>query len=372
MTHIVEINDAAELAGYRLLWNSLLPQTRRASFFQSLDWLAAYWRHYGQSQRLRVLIVHAAGAPIGILPLVVRPESTRLGTVRVLTYPLHDWGTFYGPVGPNPTATLLGGLGHICRTARDWDLVDLRWVSQANGEDRRTEAVMNIKQLTPESGVWATSAQIDLAGTWENYWAARTSKWRNNVRRSEKRLAEQGGITYLRYRPQGIAYGDADPRWDLYDTCERLAAESWQGDSRTGTTLSHASIRPFLRDAHEAAARAGALDMNLLLVDGRPIAFNYAYQYRGYVYGLRTGFDSAPEHDGAGTVLQCRMIQDCFARGDHTYDLGAEYLDCKRYWQTHLADSYRYTYFPPRARAQALRLKRRLEHWWSTRRSRSA
>ena len=56
MTQIVEINDAAELANYRLLWSSLLPQTRRASFFHSLDWLEVYWRHYGHEQRLRVLV----------------------------------------------------------------------------------------------------------------------------------------------------------------------------------------------------------------------------------------------------------------------------------------------------------------------------
>ena len=107
MSHVEEINDIFQLEGYRLLWNALLPQTRNATFFQSFDWLKVYWEHFGVGQRLRVLVVCSEGRPIGILPLVVRREKSRVGPIRVLTYPLHDWGTFYGPIGPNPTATLI-------------------------------------------------------------------------------------------------------------------------------------------------------------------------------------------------------------------------------------------------------------------------
>ena len=106
MTTIEEINDPVRLADLRPLWNHLLGETPGATFFQSCDWLECYWRHYGPGQRLRVLVVRDGQRPLGILPLVVRTERTRVGSVRVLTYPLHDWGTFYGPIGPEPAATL--------------------------------------------------------------------------------------------------------------------------------------------------------------------------------------------------------------------------------------------------------------------------
>ena len=56
MIHVEEINNHRELAASRLLWNSLLPQTRNATFFQSFDWLEIYWKHFGPSQRLRLLM----------------------------------------------------------------------------------------------------------------------------------------------------------------------------------------------------------------------------------------------------------------------------------------------------------------------------
>lgn len=139
MIDVEEINDPEQLTDRRLLWNALFPQTPGATFFQSLDWLEVYCRHFAAAQRLRVLVVSADGRPVGILPLVVQTERTRLGRVRTLTYPLHDWGTFYGPIGPNPTATLLAGLRHVRRTPRNWDMLDLRWVDVDGCDRGRTE-----------------------------------------------------------------------------------------------------------------------------------------------------------------------------------------------------------------------------------------
>jgi CelD/BcsL family acetyltransferase involved in cellulose biosynthesis len=368
MTTVREVNDLQELAGYRPLWNALMAQTTGASFFHSLDWLETYWTHFRDAGRLRVLIVSQGPRVVGILPLVVRTERRRIGAVRVLTYPLDHWGSFYGPIGPHPRATLLAGLSHVRRTKRDWDFIELPWVDAAGSDQGRTQSAMKQAGLDVQCERWQPSALVDLAaaGGWDAYWASRTSRWRNNVRRSEKKLAERGGVTYVRYRPTGIAGGQADPHWDWYEQCERIARVSWQGGSPSGTTLTHETIRPFLRDCHQVAAAAGALDLNMLLVNEVPVAFNYAYHYAGNVFGLRTGFDAERGADGAGSVLQARMIEDCFARGDHTYDLGPGYLDCKRYWATETRYGYRYTHFPGRVPvAQLVRAKRSIQRWLS-------
>ncbi len=367
MSEVREINDPAELAHLRLVWNSLLPLTPGASFFHSLDWLLTYWNHFGEQARLRVLVVTSLGRPVGILPLAVRRVRRRLGTFRVLTYPLDDWGSFYGPIGPSPTATLIAGLAHIRRTPRDWDLIELPWVDALGTDRGRTPAAMAQMDFPALAEPWQTSALIELCayGDWNTYWASRTSRWRNNVRRNEKKLAQRGVIEHVRYRPSGSASGDDDPRWDWYEACERIALSSWQGTSTTGTTLSHDAVRAFLRDCHRVAAKAGALDLNLLLLDGEPVAFNYAYQYQGNVFGLRTGFAPQADADGAGSVLQARMIEDCFARDDWRYDLGPGYLACKRYWHTEVRRSYRYSHFPITVpRAQLVRLKRGWQQLW--------
>ncbi len=358
MSAVLELNCLDDLAGYRLLWSSLLPQSPRATFFHCFEWLEVYWRHFGDGQRLRVLIVSAAGRPVGILPLVVRTEPTRIGPVRVLTYPLHDWGTFYGPVGPNPTATLLLGLQHVRRTPRDYDLLDLRWVDTAGCDGGRTRRAMQAAGFRPHERAWARAAVIETSAGWEEYWQSRPKKWRDDVCRRHRRLAAHAELRHVRYRPEGDTYGDGDPRWDLYDACVRVARASWQGSSTTGTTLCHQSVAEYLRQTHAAAAKTGSLDLNLLLVDGTPAAFAYNYHYRGSVYGLRAGFDPRFVAFGPGTLLMRMVIEDSFRRGDHFFDLGVGSLECKRPWQTSEVTSYRCTHYPAAARAQLLRLKR--------------
>jgi CelD/BcsL family acetyltransferase involved in cellulose biosynthesis len=208
--------------------------------------------------------------------------------------------------------------------------------------------------LSVRATPWLASAQIDVTRGWDSYWSSRKSHFRTNVRRDERRLREQGDVRFVRHRPAGAAQGLDDPRWDLYDECERLASNSWQGSSTTGTTLSHESIRAYLHDAHTAAAEFGGVDMNLLLLDGRPVAFAYNYHFGGYVYGLRAGFDAAAA--GAGTVLQRMMIEDSCRRGDRLIDLGPGSSEAKRPWQTRTAVAWRYTHYSIRsARAQLLR-----------------
>ncbi len=365
MTNVREINDPAEFAAISADWRRLLAQTPGATYFQTPEWLATYWQHFGDRQRLRVLVIEQQGQTRGILPLVVR-ASRRLATqIRVLTYPLDDWGSYFGPIGPDPTDTLAAGLEHIQHTPRDWHVLELSWIDALGADDGRTADALEQIDLPTTCETRHTSAliQLDAYDGWEQYWASRQSRWRNNVRRSEKKLAARGKLTHLRYRPERAAGGN--PRFDLYEACEQIARASWQAGSTTGTTLVHDEVRDFFRESHAVAARAGALDLNLLLVDGQPVAFNYAYHHRGHVFGLRTGYDANAASEGAGSVLQARMIEDSFERGDHTYDLGPGYLDCKRYWLTAARPSFRYTHFPTGVPiAQFMRLKRLLSRWW--------
>ena len=364
MTSVQEIRRIDDLARWRSDWRALLARTPGASFFQSLEWLETYWRYHGPGQELRTLVVSDDEGPVGILPLVVRREKFRVGSVRVLTYPLNDWGSFYGPIGPNAQETLKAGLDYVRRSRRDWDIVDLRWVGAPDTNPRHTAKAMHAAGWQAYRTVWDRTAVVDLEGTWDNYLASKTSKWRSGFHRNERKLDEQGRIGFVRHCTAGCTPGQGDPRWDLYDACEKIAQASWQGTSTTGTTLSHASVRPFLRAMHETAARHGSVDLALLTLDEQPVAFAYNHCFAGYVFGLRAGYDRELAPRGAGSLLMTYVLRDSFERGDRVYDLGVGSLQVKRPFLTRLVPIYRFSHFHPGApRAQLMRLKR----WAETR-----
>jgi len=220
MADVIEINDPDELEQYRLVWNSLLPKTPKASFFHSLDWLQTYWKHFGQNQRLRVLIIQSAGTPIGIVPLCVNSERYQVGTLRVLTYPLSDWGMWYGPIGADQSASIFMALKHISETPRDWDMIDLRWASAELNDRNATGRALRAVGWQSQKMAYRQNSVVRFAGTdYETYFAGLSKKWRHEIRRQTRVLNRAGEMTFHRHRPLSAAQGDGDPGWDLYENC---------------------------------------------------------------------------------------------------------------------------------------------------------
>jgi CelD/BcsL family acetyltransferase involved in cellulose biosynthesis len=367
MAKVVEINDIEELSQYRLLWNALFQGTPNASFFLTFDWLDTYWRHFGHDQKLKVLVVYAAGAPIGILPLCVRTEKYRLTTARVLTYPLDNWGTWYGPIGPNPAATMLAAMQHIRSTPRDWDMLELRWVSADATEGGKTARALRVAGLFSEKEEYASTSIIDLPATWDEFQASKSHTLRRQFRRTLRDMFESGKAQFIRHRPAPAAEGDGDPRWDLYNMCETVALASWQSSVVHGNTLTHDRVRDYFHDAHAAAARIGMADVNLMLIDGRPAAFLYGYHCHGHVAALRTGYD-ASFGGGTGSALLLKSVQDSCERGDRSIDFGPGDREHKRRLRTRTESTYRLTYTPISSwRSQTVRWTRWAKNHWPKR-----
>jgi CelD/BcsL family acetyltransferase involved in cellulose biosynthesis len=359
MVKVVEVNDIEELAEYRMLWNSLFAATPAASFFLTFDWLEAYWRHFGHDQKLKVLIVYAADEPVGILPLCVRTEKYRLSKVRVLTYPLDNCGTWYGPIGPNPASTMLAAMQHIRTTPRDWDMIELRWVADDATQGGKSARALRIAGMLSEKREYQTTSVMELPESWEAFVAGKSRSLRSQFRRHLRHAFEENDAQHIRHRPAPQREGDGDPGWDVYVMCEEIAATSWQSHVVDGNTLTHDGVRNFYRDAHAAAARLGMADVNVLVFEGRPAAFIYSYHCNGRLSLLRTGFNPELGEHGLGSALMLKLIEDSIARGDHFVDFGPGEREHKRRLRTRTESTYRLTYTPLRSwRSQTVRWTR--------------
>ena len=360
MLEVIEVDNLNELESYRLTWNALLPQTQQASFFHTFRWLRTYWKHYGSDQRLIVLIIRSHDTTIGIVPLCVRTERYNIGKVRVLTYPLNDWGTWYGPIGPNPSACLAAAFDYLRQRERSWDMIDLRWVPHTEGSHNSTENAMHLAGWSPNLRSSQQVSIIKFAGsTWSEYFGQLSKKWRHEIRRQSRVLERNFEVTFERHRPSGSAYGDDNPNWNMFQECVEVSRQSWQSQSQSGNTLCHNYVLDFLRTCHEIAAREGMVDMAILRLNNEPVAFQYNYIYDGRLYGLRMGFNKAFTPYGVGKVLLLRFIEDSFERGDQLMDLGIGDFDFKRRLRTGIETNYQISCYPNFAfRPQAVRLTR--------------
>ncbi|WP_164102106.1 GNAT family N-acetyltransferase [Candidatus Laterigemmans baculatus] len=355
---VSRVTNLEDLQPYRETWNELARVTAGAQFFQSFDWFECYWRHYGGGQQMEVLLVLDGSKLLGIVPLVIRTENRRVGSVRVLTFPLDDWGSFFSPVTPHPDATMAAAIDHLARQPKRWDILSWRWLAPHSPASQAIADSMRANRMKLFRSTRCTTAVIDLPQTCEEYHASRSGKFRNNWKRWRRRVEATGEMRYEKFRPRHDPTATSDPRWDLYDACEEIASRSWQGSSSTGTTLSHASVRPFLRDVHRAAAALGAVDLNLLYLDDQPVAFEYGYWWQGYKTSLRFGYDQSASKSGIGNLLWIEAIQASIDAGDHTFDMGPGSLEYKTQYLTRTCDCETLDYFRPLApKAQLIALK---------------
>ena len=242
-------------------------------------------------------------------------------------------------------------------------MVDLRWTADEKGDHNATGLALRNVGWQPHKTVYQSCSIIRIADTdYDSYFAARSKKWRHELRRQSRALERNYEVSFLRHRPGGAAYGDDDPRWDIYEDCLRISQQSWQGGSTTGNTLCHDHVRPFLRDCHAVAARLGMLDIAVLKLDDSPVAFQYDYHLHGSVQGLRMGFDREFSKQGVGKVLMNRLIKDSFQRGDKMLDMGIGDFQFKRRFRTDVETSYRFACYPWSSwRSQGVRLSRWLK-----------
>lgn len=374
MLQVVEIDAIEHLENLRLRWTSLLYDTPGASFFHTLDWLQVYWRHFRRDQRLRVLVVYRSGTVLGILPLVVRKETTSAGLVDVLAYPTLSRSQFLGPIGPNPTATLMASFRHLSSGSRNWDILSLGEIGE---HDRgRTANALELAGFVPLETVRSKVAKVSLGTSSYDHETERPRKFAE--RQNENEASRQRCLTFERIRsdclgrPRGPTYsppgcltferirplGDADGDggiWEEHwqgqwhpnrslgdaDGDGSIWEEHWHGQWHPNRPLgdadgdgrrvdeivaaccaltpgSLASEQPAALLCHVAAvaSRLGMLDLNLLRLDGRLIAFSFNVHFDGILQQIRAGEAAAAFDFEPASVLSLRMVQDSIRRRD--------------------------------------------------------
>lgn len=129
------------------------------------------------------------------------------------------------------------------------------------------------------------------------YWnAAVRAKKRKELRRQEKRLAEQGKLAFRHW-----SAGEALEPW--IEAFLDLEARGWKG--RAGSALvSQGETEAWFRAVLPDAAQAGRLDMRALDLDGRPLAMLINFLCPPGGFSFKTAFDEDYARFSPGVLLQ--------------------------------------------------------------------
>jgi len=182
---------------------------------------------------------------------------------------------------------------------------------------------------------YIATAHIDIAGSFDDYWAARGKNLRANLKKQRNKLARDGVAARLQVdrAPQQMAQAVAD--------FGRLESAGWKQQGGTAVHPDNQQGR-FYRSMLEAYARRGAACVYRYYFDARLMAMDLCIEGNGSLIVLKTTYDEAAAGALSPTLLMREeCCQDLFAQGRHQR---LEFYGKVMEWHTRWTDSVRTLY----------------------------
>jgi CelD/BcsL family acetyltransferase involved in cellulose biosynthesis/peptidoglycan/xylan/chitin deacetylase (PgdA/CDA1 family) len=268
-------------------------QTRNV--FATGEWLSIWWRHFGTGHRALVTACRSAdGRVIGVLPLYL--WSSR--PLRILRFIGHGAGDQLGPVYAAEDAAAVAEAMRRTLERLRWDI----FMGDQLPASALWSSFLGAKVLLRE-GNPVLRARGD---GWDGFLARRSSNFRQQLRRRQRRLAQEHRLAFRLVQ-------DADELPDALDTLFRLHALRWPDGS------AFQAKEAFHREVAAVGLARGWTRLWLLELDGEAVAAWYGLRFAETESYYQAGRDPAWDPRSVGFVLLAHSIRSAFNDGMQEY-----------------------------------------------------
>lgn len=336
MYQVVPITEFEHLEPYREAWTRLVKEDPRAQFTQSYEWLESYWKAFGHDKFLECHVVMFGDEPVGFAPFVLKKVSTRLGPVRLMTWPLDSWGVGYRPIGRNVTSTLFPAFRAL-QGSNDFDILDLRYLPEDAGLRDRCVSACRLARVPVNASRWQKFASFsaDCFSHWSIYVSRDLEIIEHSRQKSEK-------LEFVRLRPDAAA----TEVMELWHRVVHLFDESLQS---------------YLTGCVQGAAKLGMLDLAVAMVGDRAESVVVGHHHGSQYEVLAISPPSHASQQASRSWLLGRIILELPWIGDEIALFRQEYVPCVANWSPSLAWTMRLTNFrTPRLKTRLLHLSRKM------------
>jgi len=321
---VEEVTAAGDLGSHRAAWERLAERAPHAELFETYPWITAWLETYWTDGPLAFLFVFSGEELVGLAPLLDDRDGT-IGCPRSLATPVNPHARRCGLlVAGEPEGIVAAMLDHLERSRRGSRLRLRRC-------DAASPVVAALEARHPLSLVRQKGANpiIRLDGDWEAYLASRPRHLRHELARKRKRLETEWDAKW-------VNVSDAAGAERAMTEVLRIERNSWK--DREGTSLvSEPGAATFYGRLARTCAPLGWLRVELLYLDGQPVAHLLGLVHRGVYYALKTSYDEAYRAWSPGVVLFQHAIRKACEDGLTTFD----FLGADSRWKSELANDVR-------------------------------
>lgn len=295
-----------ELEAEERRWTALWARVPNATPFQHPAWLLPWMRVLGP-ERLHGFVASRGEELAALLPLFPwvdagRPRLSLLGAgISDYLDPLVE-----GDVREIWPA-LSGALSAADLQLEHCELTDLS----------ARCALVGVAEVGAEVDQVGVCPALDLPESYSEYSNALPGWLRRNVKQGLSRAQRHGVITFRRATPEDVG--------ERLEALIRLHALEWGARGQSGV-LADERVASFHRQAAPGLVRAGLLRLEVMELEGEPIAALYGLVGQRRAYQYIGGYHPEYSRWNLGSVMIARAIEEAIDRGLCQYDFlrGAE------------------------------------------------
>ena len=302
-TFVQVTSDPALFRSLAPAWNELWEVSEAGMMTTSHAFLRSWWDTYGAGKHFLALLVWEGDVLVAALMLLRKRRGAGPLQLRILRGfgPWHSGGRngiLHRPGRVDAVQAILETLEDL----PGWDVAILGRLEEQWEQTGVLRRARLPSTLIPHPAL----AQIELHGSYATFLAARSGRFRAELRRRDRRRQEHGG-----FRIEVRRGGEVDA-----EAFERMAAidrDSWKGESIVGVAAPErlAFFRRFLG----AAAELGWPRLYFLQHHGRDAAFAMMIDAGSTTVGFKMSYRPEYAAFSPGGLLQQRAIEDSFESG---------------------------------------------------------
>jgi CelD/BcsL family acetyltransferase involved in cellulose biosynthesis len=292
----MSIESWESLDSFREEWSALASESD--NIFWTWEWQSLWWRHFGRG---RPLMLRALRDEERRLIAIYPWYLARRSPLRLARFLGHGHGDWFGP---------------ICRSA-DRE-------AAARGLPRALESIgcdVFLGDHVPAQAAWADDLDakvlrrmgypvLRLATTsWEEFLASRSSNFRQNIRRFQRKYGNQHDVRFRRCTDPSRLHADLDTAFQLHKM-------SLAGHRECGYC---GSSERFQREFAELAMARGWLRLRIMEIDGVPVGALHHYRFNGIEFAYQGGRDPSWNHASVGFAIEVEAVRSCVEDGAREY-----------------------------------------------------
>ncbi len=314
------VSRAAEMAALEPEWRLLAFQCSAATVFQTFEWNAAWWKHFGRQpgRRLRLVTFRdQQGTLIGLAPLMTSFwYATLLRRVSFLGTGTSDYLDVLAAPGWEPEVAK--SLYSYLASAGGWQIADFQQLREGSLLRQCLPSAENCLRVRDVSG--EACPFLPLPPAWDALLQGLGKKTRANVGYYSRALQKVYAVEIGPVTDAAALDGELTRLFELHG---RRWNQRWLPGVFAGKR-----VQAFHRDVARRLLGQGWLRLFTLRLDGETQASLYCFRYGNRLCYYQGGFEPTLARLSLGTVLTARAMQaaiqeECqvfdFLRGDEPY-----------------------------------------------------